>query len=521
MSYTKSNEVTIKNISVNTDFDEVCTLSSLDESIMIPKRCLVEVNSQIPKKFNEDNCVIDEVTKLKTRIINNFIITKPFNYYAIIRTPDIKWVVVESLKLVPGFYLDKNLNNSNKNKAIERIGNFGNIVFFYCPIFTKLNKYHIDFGIKFKDKILSPIKVFSQISFTLQFPRLVIKDALRPTFDWKEDDFEDSEPKTEKAFKDKTTEIIKNESFDITKIPSSIPISKLPPKERELIGKPIIFTFEGSVPITKLPEEEKKLIGKSPAIKVNKDVEDSLLSNKPILPIEKEKAELEESEERLIKQIKEAFIKINKNEEEKLLNIHEGTKLGVSSCGIGISENILNSSPVSGTDYETKKRCFGQVSKDSNLPEAFKSATKGFYIKEENELVILKKFSSEESILNYKLNRIYDYSEKMNVYSKEEHDNLAKNKITYVKPEILGENGVKFVLVDSEINLNYYDANSSKISIHMSPTLHGLIAHLNKLSKEGVLFIKNIKEEDYLNSLVPSFKNHSEYIVKCYVFKGK
>lgn len=474
----------------------------------------IYVHALADSDFDTNRCV-EQIMEFKRIISNKFKIEKPLNFYAIIRTATNKAKVLDGLNQQPNFFKDKNVSDNNK---IIRLGNIKNIVFYYCPVFTDLTKFHVDVGVKFGRQIVVPNFKTDGLAFTLEFNRKYTKDY-RTT--------DNPLDYSKKKLSEKTTEIMKkplSDFYDMT----------VEAKEREIVHK-------------KFSEETTKIIGEpAPGFDMtklkNKDNSTETfipLHNLPIEEQQKLKENLKKSSELGIPKPVFTFISSKGTNDvslhEKLQNEFKKMEEGIRQKGsdfekadtVTIRSEIPvqcpPSSNISNCDYDTKIRAFENVIKRHNLPNDFIAAIKGFYKKEVNEMDKIKNLS-DDAILTYKLNRIHEYAAAFtsnNVYSKQEYDNLETYKKTYIKHHFLYENNVPFILIDSDtVNFNYYgntvnDVQNIQDKLYYS--LRSLVIDLKEIVKNNILFVKKIPIDQYVNTLTPSIKNRNEYIIKCYL----
>jgi hypothetical protein len=476
-------------------------------------------------EFDVKSC-IEQVNEFKRIISSKYKIEKPLNFYAIIRTATSKVQLLESLSQIPDFFKDRNISDSNK---IIRLGNVKNVVFYYCPVFVDLMKYHVDVGVKFGRQIIIPNFRTDGLAFTLEFNRKFTKDYRADT----------SLDYSKKKLSEKTTEVMKKPlHFEMTAEAREINKKKPNEETTKIIGEPgsgfdttklkgqdpydpfSHFPYnitENFVPIYCLPINEQNRLKENlnknleidlpkPSFISSKGTNDVSLTDK----LRNEYKKIEENDD-LLKQVRTEF------EKADTVTLRSEKPVGEYTTGVDCSPSITS------CDYDTKVRAFENVGKYRNLPNSFIAAVKGFYKKDAGELDKIRNFS-DDAILTYKLGKILDYSaafKENNVYSKQECENLETFRTSYVKHHFLYENDIPFILIDKdEVNFNFYGntvTDNQHVQDKLYFSLRSLVVDLKEKVKNNILFVKKIPTEEYVNKLTPSWRNRNEFIIKCYL----
>jgi hypothetical protein len=186
--------------------------------------------------------IIDLLEEYKQDIQNHYNIKSPFNFYAIIRTSDTKETVINELNKLTNFFQDKDAARNIQEGSSVRIGNKGNVVFYYCPVFTSLRKFHIDFGVKKEQSILVPSTNMEnrlQLNYVFEFERDVVKS--------KKDETTKIMPIRKDTEPEEVIPILEEEEnplpTDAAKIPPSVPLFQLPYEQAEQLKKSSISQF--------------------------------------------------------------------------------------------------------------------------------------------------------------------------------------------------------------------------------------------------------------------------------------
>ncbi len=482
-------------------------------------------------EFDVKPC-IEQINEFKRIISSKYKIEKPLNFYAIIRSATSKDKLLEGLSQIPDFFKDRNISDSNK---IIRLGNVKNVVFYYCPVFVDLMKYHVDVGVKFGRQIIIPNFRTDGLAFTLEFNRKFTKDYRADT----------SLDYSKKNLSEKTTEVMKKPlHFEMTAEVRERSKKKLSEETTKIIGEPgsgfditrlrsqepsTPYNFtENFVPIHCLPINEQNRLKEN--LKKNLEIDipnPAFISSKGtniVSLTDKLRNEYKKIEEN------EDLLKQDRSEFEKSDTVTIRSEKPVGEYTTSSTDTFTTTSPdvgcspsITSCDYDTKARAFENVGKYRNLPNSFIAAVKGFYKKDSNELDKIRNFS-DDAILTYKLGKILDYSanfKENNVYSKQECENLETFRTSYVKHHFLYENDIPFILIDNdEVNFNFY-GNTVTDNQHLQDKLYfslrSLVVDLKEKAKNNILFVKKIPVEQYVNKLTPSLKNRNEFIIKCYL----
>lgn len=524
-------------------------------------------NRALPAEFHVTE-FFAEAKKFKEKVKSNYDLklnTKQhINYYAIIRSATQANVILKELKTVDGFYQDRNINADSTFPGFVRLGNKGSLVVYYCPVFKSLSKYTVDFGLKVNQLALDPTdksfnssirfdraikKKTAQEETTKILPKVSLSDwervnkSLDSHITFKDGRFEEVPTSINPGNvgpADKTTveffNLDKEESkkvpldyllYETANVADSKPVSKLTEEEKKEFAKSKeTLSATLSVPVVKFNEDDFRKLQESckvPAIKVPVPnyigpVFSATEFKKSDLPLEGRELE-EENCIKLAEELRNEYKKIEEQEAPKPVT-KEYT----------YSENyhskVDGSTPIESSNYETKARAFSQLEKaNHNLPNAFIAAIKGFYKKNPSEEADLFNRLSDDSILIYKVKKLREYAEKFNngneVYSKTDLDNMLNHRVTYVKHNFLAEHKIPFILVNSltEYDFNFYGhviADKQQLRDKTYTSLYELVEDLKKVSKDNLIFVKNIPLSDYYEALTPSLKFFSEYKIKCY-----
>jgi hypothetical protein len=469
--------------------------------------------------------VTEQIEEIKRIISSKYRIEKPLNFYAIIRTATTKERILEELSTIPDFFKDRNVSDENK---IIRLGNIKNVVFYYCPVFTNLMKYHVDVGVKVKRDIIIPNFKTDSLAFTLEFNRNFTKDyrSTRQPLDY-----------SKKKISEKTTEVMKKSDIPYH---AEMTVEERARSQKELFLKErkkrlseettkIIGTPDPRFDITKLRTQESPIppynytenfvpLHDLPITEQNR-LKDNLKKNteielpKPVLNSSKGTNDIS-----LTDKLRNEYKKIEENYD--LIKQIENTCGESNNSGGG---NFSPSTTVSDCEYDTKARAFENVGRSKNLPNAFISAVKGFYKKEANEIDKIRNLS-DDAILTYKLGKILDYANEFkenNIYSKQECENLFTYRTTYVKHHFLYESEIPFILVNTdEVSFNFYGnkiEDKQQIQEQVYFSLRSLVTDLKEKVKDNILFVKKVSPDEYANTLTPSIKSRNEFKIKCYL----
>lgn len=478
-----------------------------------------KINCTEPSSLFNATSVMNNINEFKKLVSMKYLIEKPINFYAIVRTATSKEVIINELLRYNQFFTDKDLSDKN---AIIRIGNIGNVVFYHCPVYTDIRKYHVEVGIKHGRDIVIQNKITDGLCINLEFDREVVKDYR----------LKDNGKDFSKKFSNKTTEIIKKSldeivSTEIHKIPNSISINKLSKNEKDLLGKDLLGkTLDKNIKFTnisKLPINDQNLI-----VEKNNILFNNILT-KPYSPEwKKSHLPLEGNELK-----EEALTKITtdlKNEYKKIEEQENITKNQIRIDTFTVSPNYQNhpdnirdySCSLNLCDYETKKRAINNIDRKKILPIAYINLIKGFYIRDEGEFNNLIR-KSDEAVLVHKLEKMLFLSSlfTMNeVYSKFEVENLNTYRITYINHEFIHENNIPFILIkEDEVKFNFYGnqiCDKQQITDRTYTSLLELVKDFKIKAKDHLIFIKRVTPLEHVETLSPSWKSINEYKVKCY-----
>lgn len=459
--------------------------------------------------------VMNNINEFKKLVSMKYLIEKPINFYAIVRTATSKEAIINELLRYNQFFTDKDLSVDN---AIVTFGHLGNVVFYHCPVYTDIRKYHVEVGIKRGRDIVIQNKITDGLCINLEFDREVVKDYR----------LKDNGKDFSKKFSDKTTEILKKSldemvSAEIHKIPNSVPINKLSKNEQDLLTKITLDQIPKSTNILKMTSNDQNLI-----VEKNKILFNNILT-KPYSPEwKKSHLPLEGNELK-----EEALIKINthlKNEYKKIEEQETIAKNEIRVNTVAVSPNYQNhpdnirdySSSLNSCDYETKKRAINNIDRKKNLPVAFINLIKGFYMRDEGEFNNLIR-KSDEAVLVHKLEKMLFLSSSFtmnDVYSKSEIENLNTYRVTYINHEFIHENDIPFILIkENEVNFNFYGnqiCDKQQITDRTYTSLLELVKDFKKKAKDHLIFVKRVTSLEHVETLSPSWKSINEYKVKCY-----
>jgi hypothetical protein len=519
------------------DFVPSCTYNIFDQYLSVPNTIKVDY---IFDNFNI-KLLIDNLNIYKKFIEEQYKLVKPFNFFAIIRSPEIREVVLEQLLTLPNFFKERDI----KQNPVTRLGNLGNIVFYYCPVHNDLRKVVVDFGVKHNKDIIAPNSKHDGLAYKFEFKREINK---RHTLSYDDLDSIPTEKTTKKKFEEKTTEIIKDKSQglqlgissrgigevskeELDKIPASVPIIALSKDERDKIGTGGCV----NIPIWKMPVR---------CVSNDKEKHDELLaafkkieskSNSETPKEEEDICDLTSNLRKELKKIEENSVKIEQSSGElkethyNQISKKEEPILPKETINTGKIPGLIGSStPVLECDLNTKERCFKNVGKSGwgashELPKLFMESNKGFYERDEKEKDILAN-KSDDFILNYKFEKMIEHENKYykgKVYSKFDLNYLKTYRHTYVKHGLLHENGIPFVLVNSnkDIEFSYLTSrceDNKVLNTHTFDSLYDLIGELKELSKNNLIFIEKISSEKYNSELYPLCKQKNEYKVNMF-----
>ncbi len=519
--YLKANSA--NTMEVLSDYDVSAMESVFDQHQRVRVSKLVPCTSgAVPSVFNAES-VVANIKEFRKLVSTRYVLEKPINFYAIIRTATPKSVLIEELSKLEDFYPDKNLSNHN---SIVRIGNLKNIVFYHCPVFTDIKKYHVDVGLKLGKEIVIQRSSKDGLAITLEYDRDVVKDYRAKDND---KDF------SKKKFEEKTTEIIKSKVVDPTsgitladleRVPNSIPINKLPEKEKDLLKRLVstttpvsVKTPTLSVPILSLPPNEiKTIVEKTNALFKNVTIppyHDNW--KKSHLPLEGRELQEEGSVEGTTGDLRQKW-KLMEEAQDKA----KETKSSYSSS-VSLDNYRDVSISLETADYETKSRAFGNVGRGSNLPLKYIDKAKGFYKREEREtdkLILL----SDESVLVYKTEKMLEFANSFKentLYDKNEMNNLDTYRTTYVKHQLLHENKIPFILIkeNEAPSFTFYGnevQDKQQIQDKTYYTLSALIKDFKEKAKDNLIFVRRVSPQEHVEALTPSWKNFNEFKVKCY-----
>lgn len=414
-----------------------------------------------PTLFNVIS-VMHNINEFKKLVGMKYLIEKPINFYAIVRTATAKETIINELLRHHQFFTDKDLSDDN---AIVRLGNIGNVVFYHCPVYTDIRKYHVEVGLKHGRDIIIQNTIADGLCINLEFDREVVKDYR----------LKDNGKDFSKKFSDKTTEIIKNKVV----------------VESELIPSQEIHDSAKGVDMG--------------CFTVYKDIHAN--SGYP-----------EAISNRVGGEFK--FIPAKENPIKNEIRVDTFT---VSPNYQNHPDNVREFSiDVAFADYETKKRAINAINKNLPLPLAYINLVKGFYIREESEFENLVR-KSDEAVLVHKLEKMLFLSSlftKNEVYSKSEVENLNTYRVTYINHEFIHENNIPFILIkEDEVNFNFYGneiRDKQQITNISYTSLLELVKDFKTKAKDHLIFIKRVTPLEHVEALSPSWKYKNEYKVKCY-----